>query len=211
MNKSVIVIKNCHICQVRFLPRVVGKPLPGEVVCGGDTAYFEFVSGHNVVINDDNEPCFGPGRPSFLQVGDEVVTQVEERGQRGHYVVTAWTHSRDWRAALDELSNLKLPKPAPALPKPVLEVAAQAEVVPVPSVFAPQVRNTTGRDRRIFRLTVKPATQTSEPASPAETCLNAVTRLEGLPPAETTIECSTSTSPATTDTEAKTAEPVAKH
>lgn len=199
MNK----IDKCHVCVVKYVPRVIGKPLPGEVVCGRDIAYFEFASGHDVVIDDDNEPCFGPGKHSFLQVGNEIVAQVEEI-RRNHFVVTAWTHIKDFNAAIEEIKRVKAeatkPKPAPALPVPVL----QATTIVIPQVQAgdkveDKPINQTGPDRRIKRPIFRPTPKTvpvQQAQSPdVEICLAAVAKLESLPPAETpvevTVECST--------------------
>lgn len=193
MNNTLIMVMGCHICRVKYLPQIGGKSLPGEVICGRDTAYFEFASSRNVVINDDREPCFGPGRASFPQVGDEIVAQVEERGRRGHYVVTAWTHARDWQAALASLKVAAAPKPAPAIP-PKQAQALVAQVTTSPVVAVPvgakvqsDRRNQTGRDRR----------QTSKPSrlvAQVPECQAALRSLENLPPiaeAEATAECST--------------------
>ncbi|MEK7596650.1 MAG: hypothetical protein AAB450_00865 [Patescibacteria group bacterium] len=210
-----VKIVDCSICSVKYLPRVFGKPLPGEVVCGGDTAYFEFNSSHNVVIGDDNEPCFGPGKACFLQAGDEIIAQVREV-RRGHYVVTAWTHIRDWEKALEELAKPKLAKPAPAIPVPVLQVqpalAFPVPVLQVATVAAAvsAVKNQTGRDRRgIFKPTPRSTEVPVLPVSPDEaSCLKAVDRLENLPPVtvEITAECSAAPAP----TQTSTAEKVAK-
>lgn len=206
-------IENCHICLVKLTPRVIGKPLPGEVVCGGDIAYFEFNSSHNVVIDDDNEPCFGPGKACFLQAGDEIIAQVREV-RRGHYVVTAWTHIRDWEKALEELAKPKLAKPAPAIPVPVLQVqpalAFPVPVLQVATVAAAvsAVKNQTGRDRRgIFKPTPKLVEVPVSPVSVSsdEACLEAVGRLENLPPAEATAECYTAPAPTQTSTTEKVA------
>ncbi|MEK7607539.1 MAG: hypothetical protein AAB484_01245, partial [Patescibacteria group bacterium] len=152
MNNAINAIVGCHVCVVKFIPATDGRNLPGEVVCGSDIAYFMFTSSHDVVINDDNVPCFGPGKASFLKVGDEIVAEVAEV-RRGHFVITNWTHIKDWNNALNEIKarkeELVKPKPAPALPMPILEVAQVHAAVD-------KQNQTNGRDRRpVFKPTKK--------------------------------------------------------
>jgi len=138
----VTTITQGNVCRVKYLPRLIGKKLDGEVVCGPCSARFTFNTSRDVVV-DGGEISFGPGKASFLRIGDEIIADVEE--VNGRYVVVAWTHQKDYVLALEFVELTKRPKPAPAIPV----VTAEASKMFIPSKL---VNQTNGRDRRTALL-----------------------------------------------------------
>lgn len=134
------------VCTVKYLPRIGGNNLAGEVQLNGDSAAFNFGTSHDAVVVD-GEILYVPGKASFLRIGDKIVAEVEEIN--GNFIVTAWTHTADYSKAMELLEEQSKPKAAPEIPVPPSQMVA----VPLPKsekffVPAKMRKNQTGKDRR---------------------------------------------------------------
>lgn len=134
--KSKISLSEATAAEVILMPAFDpsgGSWKPG-LVCAYDDRYARFAfDGSRDCVVDNGEIVFGDGRASFLQSSDTIFGIIKKTADG--YVVTAWTHTKDYSNAR-KLAAQNGPKPAAAVQ-----------------------RNQTGRDRRQRYRTIIPFEQ----------------------------------------------------
>ncbi len=187
------IISGYHVCGV---VKVDDRRGFGFAKAFGDIVRFEGKTGYRIVAGENYPEFAGGTHAEAPEVGDSIVVFV--RPANDGWMATAWGSYQEFVAAQAVISSrTQCPKPAPALPVLVPQLVPVLQAAVSVSVQADKP-NSTGRDRRgIFKPTTRESVSAT-PATPQEVCLEAVAKLESLPPAEATVECSTA--PAQTET-----------